>query len=46
VRRASQAILETPGVEFAVAFAGFSGATRTNSANAGAIFVYRRWPRH
>ncbi len=39
VRNASQMILETPGVEFAVAFAGFSGATRANSANAGAIFV-------
>ncbi len=39
VRKASQMILETPGVEFAVAFAGFSGATRANSANAGAIFV-------
>ncbi|TMB46301.1 MAG: efflux RND transporter permease subunit, partial [Deltaproteobacteria bacterium] len=31
--------LATPGVQFAVAFAGFSGATRANSANAGAIFV-------
>jgi multidrug efflux pump len=39
VRRASQIILETPGVSFAVAFAGFSGATRANSSNAGAIFV-------
>ena len=39
VRRASDVILSTPGVRFAVAFAGFSGATRSNSANAGAIFV-------
>ncbi|MGH7859593.1 MAG: efflux RND transporter permease subunit, partial [Candidatus Binatia bacterium] len=39
LRRASDVILKTPGVEFAVALAGFSGATRTNSANAGAIFV-------
>jgi multidrug efflux pump len=39
VRRASDIILNTPGVNFAVAFAGFSGATRANSANAGAIFV-------
>jgi hydrophobe/amphiphile efflux-1 (HAE1) family protein len=39
VRRASDIILATPGVKFAVEFAGFSGATRANSANAGAIFV-------
>ncbi len=39
VRRASDIILATPGVNYAVAFAGFSGATRANSANAGAIFV-------
>src|SRR5947209_4662796 len=39
VRRAGEVILATPGVNFAVAFAGFSGATRANSANAGAIFV-------
>jgi multidrug efflux pump len=39
VRRASEVILATPGVRFAVAFAGFSGATRANSSNAGAIFV-------
>src|SRR4030095_6962209 len=31
VRRASQIILETPGARYAVAFAGFSGATRANS---------------
>ena len=39
VRRASDIILATPGVNFTVAFAGFSGATRANSSNAGAIFV-------
>jgi len=39
VRHATDVILKTPGVEHAVAFAGFSGATRTNSSNAGAIFV-------
>ena len=39
VRRASEIILATPGVSYAVAFAGFSGATRANAANAGAIFV-------
>jgi hydrophobe/amphiphile efflux-1 (HAE1) family protein len=39
VRRATDIILATPGVRFAVGFAGFSGATRANSANAGAIFV-------
>ncbi len=39
VRRASEIILGTPGIRFAVAFAGFSGATRANASNAGAIFV-------
>ncbi len=39
VRAATKIILDTPGVSFAVAFAGFSGATRANSSNAGAIFV-------
>jgi hydrophobe/amphiphile efflux-1 (HAE1) family protein len=39
VRRATETILATPGVSYAVAFAGFSGATRANSSNAGAIFV-------
>jgi hydrophobe/amphiphile efflux-1 (HAE1) family protein len=39
VRRASEVILKTPGIQYAVAFAGFSGATRSNAANAGAIFV-------
>jgi multidrug efflux pump len=39
VRRASDIILATPGISYTVAFAGFSGATRANSSNAGAIFV-------
>jgi multidrug efflux pump len=39
VRHASDVILATPGVQYTVAFAGFSGATRANAANAGAIFV-------
>jgi multidrug efflux pump len=39
MRRATEMILDTPGVEFAVSFVGFSGATRSNSPNAGAIFV-------
>jgi multidrug efflux pump len=39
VRKAGEIILKTEGVRFAVQFAGFSGATRANSSNAGAIFV-------
>jgi HAE1 family hydrophobic/amphiphilic exporter-1 len=39
VQRASQIIQETPGVQDAVAFAGFSGATFTNASNAAAIFA-------
>jgi multidrug efflux pump len=39
VRRATDTILDVPGAAHAVAFAGFSGATFSNSANAGAIFV-------
>jgi multidrug efflux pump subunit AcrB len=31
--------LDTAGVSFAVSFVGFSGASRSNSSNAGAIFV-------
>ncbi len=38
VRQATEIILKHPGVESAVAFVGFSGATRSNSPNAGAIF--------
>jgi len=39
VERASRLIQETPGVQHAVAFAGFSGATFTNATNAAAIFA-------
>ncbi len=39
VRRAAEIIRATPGVLYSMAFAGFSGATRSNSSNAGAIFV-------
>ncbi len=39
VRKASEIIQGTPGIKFAVAFSGFSGATRANASNAGAIFV-------
>ncbi len=38
VRKATDIILHTPGVEHAVPFAGFDGATFTNAPNAGAIF--------
>ena len=31
-------LLDTPGIARTAAFSGFSGATRTNSTNAGAIF--------
>jgi multidrug efflux pump len=39
VREASALIQEVPGVAHAVGIAGFSGATRANSSNAGAIFA-------
>ena len=39
IRQATDIILEQPGVRNAVGFAGFDGATFTNAANAGAIFV-------
>ncbi len=38
VREATKIILATPGIEHAVPFAGFDGATFTNAPNAGAIF--------
>jgi hydrophobe/amphiphile efflux-1 (HAE1) family protein len=38
-RRVVDIALNTPGVEHAVNFVGFSGATFTNAPNAGAIFV-------
>lgn len=39
VRRASQILIDHPGVANAAAFAGFDGATFTNAPNAGAIFA-------
>ena len=39
IRRASDAILATPGIESAVAFVGFDGATFTNAPNAGVVFA-------
>jgi hydrophobe/amphiphile efflux-1 (HAE1) family protein len=39
VRQASDMLLKQPGVDHAVAFAGFDGATFTNAPNTGVIFV-------
>src|SRR5258708_32258190 len=39
VRKAADLLLKRPGVNHAVAFAGFDGATFTNAPNAGVIFV-------
>ena len=39
VRRASDLMLQRPGVSDAVAFAGFDGATFTNAPNTAVIFV-------
>jgi multidrug efflux pump len=39
VLQASDSLLDVPGVAHTVGIAGFSGATRSNSSNAGAIFV-------
>ncbi|MDT8276444.1 multidrug efflux RND transporter permease subunit [Roseomonas mucosa] len=39
IRRASEAVLSVPGVEHAIAFTGFDGATFTNAPNTGVIFV-------
>jgi multidrug efflux pump subunit AcrB len=39
VQQASKIILERPGVQNAVAFIGFDGATFTNAPNTGVIFV-------
>jgi NodT family efflux transporter outer membrane factor (OMF) lipoprotein len=39
IQQATKSILNTPGVTFAVGFAGFSAATRSNNSGAGAIFV-------
>ncbi len=38
-RRAVELALDVPGVAHAVNLVGFSGATRTNTSNAGAVFV-------
>ncbi len=39
VKRAGEIMLTRPGVEAAVAFAGFDGATFTNAPNTAVIFV-------
>ena len=39
VRRVGEIAAATPGVANAVQFAGFSGATRSNASNAGAVFT-------
>ena len=39
IQRATASVLDSPGVANAVAITGFSGATRSNSSAAGAIFV-------
>lgn len=39
VRKATDILLERPGVNNAVAFVGFDGATFTNAPNTGVIFV-------
>jgi len=39
IQKASTRLLEVPGIEHAVAFAGFDGATFTNASNSGAIFL-------
>ncbi|MCS5710478.1 multidrug efflux RND transporter permease subunit [Candidatus Berkiella aquae] len=50
VKKASQIIMETPGIIHAIAFAGFSGATFTNASNQAAIFTrfdsYRERAKH
>ncbi|MEQ8211335.1 MAG: multidrug efflux RND transporter permease subunit [Lacipirellulaceae bacterium] len=38
-QKVKEIALETPGITHAVAFAGFSGATRTNNSNAAAVFT-------
>jgi hydrophobe/amphiphile efflux-1 (HAE1) family protein len=39
IQRAENIILSTPGFSHTASFAGFSGATRTNAPDAGAIFA-------
>ncbi|MFA5950953.1 MAG: multidrug efflux RND transporter permease subunit [Hyphomicrobium sp.] len=41
-RRVVELALEVPGVAHAVNIVGFSGATRTNASNSGAVFVVLR----
>ncbi len=45
VKQVREIALETPGIERAVCFAGFSGATRTNASNAAAVFTTLSDPR-
>jgi HAE1 family hydrophobic/amphiphilic exporter-1 len=39
IRKAENIVLSTPGFAHTASFAGFSGATRTNAPDAGAIFA-------
>ena len=39
IARATKIILDTPGIAYAVGFAGFSGSTFSNSSDAGVIFT-------
>ncbi len=39
VQEATKIILDTPGIGYAVGFSGFSGATFSNSSDAGVIFT-------
>jgi hydrophobe/amphiphile efflux-1 (HAE1) family protein len=39
LRRASETLLKRPGVDHAVSFAGFDGATFTNAPNSAVVFV-------
>jgi len=39
IDRATNIILDTPGIAYAVGFSGFSGATFSNSSDAGVIFT-------
>jgi len=39
IARATDIILDTPGIDYAVGFAGFSGSTFSNSSDAGVIFT-------
>ncbi|CAH2604943.1 Efflux pump membrane transporter BepE [Rhodovastum atsumiense] len=39
IRRASETIMQVPGVKDAVAFVGFDGATFTNAPNTGVVFA-------